>query len=64
MDHAGVYETLLRDPAISKQLGAFLWGYGPDDIDTDVHPREHSRSAKGIEFLITSKLVRPVYHHD
>ena len=31
MDHAGVYETLLRDPAISKQLGAF---YGAMDLTT------------------------------
>ena len=31
MDHAGVYETLLREPAISKQLGAF---YGAMDLTT------------------------------
>jgi hypothetical protein len=31
MDHAGVYETLLREPAISKQLGTF---YGAMDLIT------------------------------
>ena len=31
MDHAGVYETLLREPVISKQLGAF---YGAMDLTT------------------------------
>ena len=31
MDHAGVYEALLRDPAVSKQLGAF---YGAMDLTT------------------------------
>ena len=31
MDHAGVYEALLRDPAIGKQLGTF---YGAMDLTT------------------------------
>jgi len=31
MDDAGVYETLLRDPAVGKQLGAF---YGAMDLTT------------------------------
>jgi hypothetical protein len=31
MDHAGVYETLLREPTISKQLGKF---YGAMDLTT------------------------------
>jgi hypothetical protein len=31
MDNAGVYETLLRDPAVGKQLGAF---YGAMDLTT------------------------------
>jgi hypothetical protein len=31
MDHAGIYEGLLREPAISRQLGTF---YGPLDLPT------------------------------
>ena len=31
MDHAGIYEGLLREPAISKQLGTF---YGAIDLPT------------------------------
>jgi hypothetical protein len=31
MDHAGIYEGLLREPAISKQLGTF---YGGMDLTT------------------------------
>lgn len=31
MDHAGIYEGLLREPAISKQLGTF---YGAIDLTT------------------------------
>ncbi len=31
MDHAGVYETLLREPSVSKQLGTF---YGGMDLTT------------------------------
>jgi hypothetical protein len=31
MDHAGVYDTLLREPTISKQLGTF---YGAMDLKT------------------------------
>ena len=31
MDHAGVYETLLREPTVSKQLGTF---YGGMDLTT------------------------------
>jgi len=31
MDNAGVYETLLREPTISKQLGFF---YGNMDLET------------------------------
>jgi hypothetical protein len=31
MDNAGVYETLLREPTISKQLGFF---YGAMDLET------------------------------
>ncbi len=31
MEHAGIYETLLREPTISKQLGTF---YGAIDLST------------------------------
>jgi hypothetical protein len=31
MDNAGVYETLIREPTISKQLGFF---YGNMDLET------------------------------
>ena len=31
MDHAGVYEALLREPTVSKQLGTF---YGAMDLTT------------------------------
>ena len=31
MDDAGVYETLLRDPAVGKQIAAF---YGAMDLTT------------------------------
>ena len=31
MDHAGIYEALLRDPAVGKQLGFF---YGAMDLTT------------------------------
>ena len=51
MDHAGVYEGLLREPTITPVAGHILWGDGPNDINPDVHPGSDDRPAEGVEFV-------------
>jgi hypothetical protein len=51
MANAGVYETLLRDPTISKHLG-FFYGATNLETSTQMFVRESDlRIAQGVEFI-------------